>query len=110
MKSSTFGLAGVQKWNRQRAVFISLGVKDHRSHVRHLSSHMREESQENGTLILCLCRCGVQTTDFGLRANSPFRGVQRSHAWVARQPRTPQMELRSSYASPRSWSLFQFVV
>ena len=52
MKSSTFGLVGVQKWNRQRAVFISLGVKDHRSHVRHLNSRMRKESQENGTLIL----------------------------------------------------------
>ena len=92
MKNSTFGLVGVQKWNRQRAVFISLGIKDHRSHVRHLSSRMRKESQENGTLILYLCRCGVQTTDFGLLANSPFRGVQRSHVWVARQPRTPQME------------------
>ena len=52
MKSSTFGLAGVQKWNRQRAVVITLGVRDHRSHVRYLSRHMREESQENGTLIL----------------------------------------------------------
>lgn len=52
MKSSTFGLVGVQKWKRQRAVVITLGVRDHRSHVRYLSSHMREESQENGTLIL----------------------------------------------------------
>ena len=86
---SQASLAGVRKWNRQRAVFISLGVRDHRSHVRHLSSRMRKESQENGTLILYLCRCGVQTTDVGLRANSPFHGVQRSHVWAARQPRTP---------------------
>ena len=110
MKSSTFGLVGVQKWKRQRAVVITLGVRDHRSHVRYLSSHMGEESQENGTLIL---------TYVGVVFKPPRLACEQTlHSWSPEKSRvggSPAShaingELRSSQASSRSWSLFQFVV
>ena len=92
MKSSTFGLVSVQKWNRQRAVVITLGVRDHRSHILE-QSHARRKTGKR-YFNPNLCRCSVQTTEVSLQANSPFRGVQRSHKWAARQPGMPYVARR----------------